>query len=100
MKSHRPNHAASEVVVGFDLTVEFPAHGMVQDRPIKVEKLNDRWVGSVHDYSALATAFMNRIEPGFRRIRSVLVGWDNSARHKKTKAWCWNTLLLGRFKLG
>ncbi|KAA0577944.1 glycosyltransferase [Azospirillum sp. B21] len=67
---------------GCDLTVEFPAHGMVHDAPRQVVKLNSAWTGSVHDYRELAGAFMRRIEPGFKRLRSVLVGWDNTPRHR------------------
>ena len=66
---------------GCDITVEFPAHGMVHDAPMEVESLNPEWSGSVHDYRELAGAFMRRTEPGFKRLRSVLVGWDNTPRH-------------------
>lgn len=66
---------------GCDITVEFPAHGMVNDEKLEVEQLNFDWTGEVHDYRELAAAFMRRVEPGFPRIRSVLVGWDNTPRH-------------------
>jgi GT2 family glycosyltransferase len=67
---------------GCDITVEFPAHGMVNDPPRPVEKINFDWTGAAHDYRQLAAAFMRRPEVGFRRIRSVLVGWDNTPRHR------------------
>lgn len=66
---------------GCDITVEFPAHGMVHDPARPVEKTNFDWTGSVHDYRELAAAFMRRVEPGFQRIRSVLAGWDTTPRH-------------------
>ncbi len=66
---------------GCDITVEFPAHGMVQDSKKDVSKINFDWTGSVHDYRQLAAAFMRRLEPGFPRIRSVLSGWDSTPRH-------------------
>lgn len=66
---------------GCDITVEFPAHGMVKDRAMPVELPDPKWQGEVHDYRKLAAAFMTRREPGFRRLRSVLVGWDNTPRH-------------------
>ncbi|MES2270200.1 MAG: glycoside hydrolase family 99-like domain-containing protein, partial [Pseudomonadota bacterium] len=66
---------------GANVTVEFPAHGMVHDPAMRVNKLNGAWTGSAHDYRHLATAFMNRIEPNFHRMRSVLVGWDTTPRH-------------------
>lgn len=65
---------------GCDITVEFPAHGMVHDEKMEVEKLNFDWTGAVHDYRELAAAFMRRVEGGFTRLRSVLVGWDNTPR--------------------
>lgn len=66
---------------GADITVEFPAHGMVHDPAIPVRRLDTDWVGNAHDYRELARAFMTREEPGFTRLRSVLVGWDTTPRH-------------------
>ncbi len=66
---------------GCDITVEFPAHGMVHDAPKSVERLNDDWKGAAHDYRELVRAFTRRLEPGFPRLRSVLAGWDSTPRH-------------------
>jgi GT2 family glycosyltransferase len=66
---------------GADITVEFPAHGMVHDPPQRVRRLNKVWKGNAHDYRELAGAFMSRPDPGFKRLRSVLVGWDTTPRH-------------------
>ena len=66
---------------GCDLTVEFPIHGMVQDPPKPVERLNFDWKGNAHDYRELVRAFTRRVEPDFLRLRSVLVGWDSTPRH-------------------
>lgn len=66
---------------GADITIEFPAHGMVHDPAIQVRRLDSNWVGNAHDYRELARAFMTREEVGFKRIRSVLVGWDTTPRH-------------------
>ena len=67
---------------GADITVEFPAHGMVHDAPLPVQRTNAAWTGNAHDYRELVNAFMSREEVGFKRIRSVLVGWDTSPRHQ------------------
>ena len=64
-----------------DISVEFPAHGMVNDPPKTVNRTNPKWTGQAHDYRELALAFMRREDPGFPRIRSVLVGWDSTPRH-------------------
>lgn len=66
---------------GADITVEFPAHGMIHDPAIQVRRLDSEWVGNAHDYRELARAFMTREEAGFKRLRSVLVGWDTTPRH-------------------
>jgi hypothetical protein len=55
---------------------------MVRDPPLQVTKLNHDWTGAAHDYRELAANFMTREEPGFKRIRSVLAGWDSTPRHK------------------
>lgn len=70
------------VQFGADITVEFPAHGMVHDAPLPVRRTNQAWTGNAHDYRELVNAFMSREEVGFKRIRSVLVGWDTSPRHQ------------------
>lgn len=66
---------------GADVTVEFPAHGMVHDPAQNVRRTNANWVGKAHDYRELCNAFMSRKEAGFKRFRSVLVGWDTTPRH-------------------
>lgn len=66
---------------GADITVEFPAHGMVHDPAQHVNRINPDWIGAAHDYRELCNAFMKRTEAGFKRIRSVLVGWDTTPRH-------------------
>lgn len=68
-------------IFGCDISVEFPAHGMVHDHARPVSKINFDWTGSTHDYRLLAGAFMKRVEAGFPRIRSVLAGWDSTPRH-------------------
>lgn len=67
---------------GCDITVEFPPHQMVHDNARKVEVVNPKYTGTVHDYRALAREYMVRQEPGWSRIRSVLVGWDNTPRRQ------------------
>lgn len=67
---------------GCDITVEFPPHGMVTDNSIPVRRVNKDWTGAAHDYRELAANYMKRDDAGFPRLRSVLVGWDNSPRHQ------------------
>lgn len=82
---------------GADLTVEFPAHGMVHDPAIPVRRLDPEWRGNAHDYRELASAFMKREEVGFKRLRSVLVGWDTTPRHP-TKSFVLQNANPGAFQ--
>jgi GT2 family glycosyltransferase/ubiquinone/menaquinone biosynthesis C-methylase UbiE len=66
---------------GCDLSVEFPPHFLAGTR-LDVEQTNPKWTGEARDYRALAKAFMQRDEVGFQRLRSVLVGWDHTARRQ------------------
>jgi len=77
--SAAPLHPAK---FGADITVEFPAHGMVHDPAQRVSRLNESWIGNAHDYRELCKAFIVRQDPGFKRLRSVLVGWDTTPRHQ------------------
>lgn len=70
-------------VWGCDIAVEFPPHEMVASPPLNVEKTNPDWTGTVHDYRELAINYMTRKEAGFKRLRSVLVGWDNTPRYRE-----------------
>ncbi len=67
---------------GCDISVEFPPHGMVHDQALQVSNRAKEFVGSVHDYRELAGEYMRREEPGWKRLRSVLVGWDNTPRRQ------------------
>jgi GT2 family glycosyltransferase len=82
---------------GADLTVEFPAHGMVHDPAISVHRTDADWHGNAHDYRELANAFVSRQEVGFSRCRSVLVGWDTTPRHP-TKSFVLQNANPGAFQ--
>ena len=68
---------------GCDITVEFPPHEMAKDRAIEVVKIDPEYSGQVHDYRLLAGQYMTRDEPAFKRIRTLLVGWDNTPRRRQ-----------------
>jgi hypothetical protein len=67
---------------GCDISVEFPPHGMVHDKAISITRTNPDFSGSVHDYRNLIFSYAKREEPGFKRLRTVLVGWDNTPRRQ------------------
>lgn len=73
---------ADPKLFGCDISVEFPPHDMVRSPPLNVVTTNPDWTGTAHDYRELAINYMTREEVGFKRLRSVLVGWDNTPRYR------------------
>jgi GT2 family glycosyltransferase len=67
---------------GFDAAVEFPPHhgGASPLEPDRV--LNPRFKGHVYDYSGTALHYMTKTPPGYRLFRTVMPGWDNTARRQ------------------
>jgi lipopolysaccharide biosynthesis protein len=70
------------MIFGCDISVEFPPHDMMQSPPLNVVRTNPDWTGTVHDYRELAINYMTREEAGFKRLRTVLAGWDNTPRYR------------------
>jgi GT2 family glycosyltransferase len=67
---------------GFDAAVEFPPHhgGLY---PFEVDRmLNSSFKGRVYDYPKTALHYMTRQLPHYRRFRTVMPGWDNTARRQ------------------
>jgi len=67
---------------GCDISVEFPPHGMVGNEEVDVEVTNPDYSGVVRNYRDLIIEYVKREEPGFTRLRSILVGWDNTPRRQ------------------
>ena len=67
---------------GFDAAVEFPPHegGVCPLAPHRV--LNPKFNGHVYDYPGTALHYMTRTPPGYRLFRTVMPGWDNTARRQ------------------
>ena len=71
---------SSPVEWGFDATVEFPPH-QGGSHPIAVTPVADRdWSGQVFAYDRTALHYMTRTLPDHRFFRTVMPGWDNTAR--------------------
>ncbi len=69
---------------GFDATCEFPPHGSFE-----CGLPRDKWPrffapfsGLLLDYERLVNHFLSRSQPGFRRLKTVTLDWDNTARKK------------------
>ncbi len=67
---------------GCDSAVEFPAHHIPDTHPPAERLLNPRFTGSVADYVEAAVRKAIRPHPGYRLYRSVMPGWDNTARRQ------------------
>jgi GT2 family glycosyltransferase len=67
---------------GFDAAVEFPPHegGVCPVVPDRV--LNPKFNGQVYDYPGTAVHYTTRRPPGYRLFRTVMPGWDNTARRQ------------------
>jgi len=67
---------------GFDAAVEFPPHASWVC-PLKPDGvLNPKFNGHVFDYPGTALDYMTRTPPGYRLFRTVMPGWDNTARRQ------------------
>jgi len=66
---------------GLDAVVEFPPHG-VRTPPInaQVDLTNPDFYGQVVDYRQFVLDSLARPEPPYRVHRTVMPGWDNTAR--------------------
>ena len=73
---------ASPVEWGFDATVEFPPH-QGGAHPLTVKPADTDWKGHVFGYDQTAVHYMTRPLPNHRLFRTVMPGWDNSARRPK-----------------
>jgi GT2 family glycosyltransferase len=69
---------------GCDAAVEFPAHHISDTRVPTAPLLNPHYTGSVADYVETAVRKATRPHPGYRLYRSVMPGWDNTARRQDT----------------
>ncbi|MCA8975177.1 MAG: glycoside hydrolase family 99-like domain-containing protein, partial [Planctomycetes bacterium] len=65
---------------GFDASVEFPPHEAGQPIDVPSAARDPDFVGVVHDYRRVVEAFCTRELPAYKRFRSVMPGWDNTAR--------------------
>ena len=61
---------------------------MVRDKKIDVVVTKNKFTGSIHEYRNLILEYVKREEPRFTRLRTVLVGWDNTPRRQN------NSLIL------
>jgi lipopolysaccharide biosynthesis protein len=67
---------------GCDFAVEFPTHDMHTVASVAVRDRSPAFRGSIYDYEELVLRYAAKAEPSFKRLRTVLSGWDNTARRQ------------------
>ena len=67
---------------GCDATVEFPAHYVPNQRLPQGAMLNTQFQGRIARYEDAVLRCATREQPGFTRYRTVMPGWDNTARRQ------------------
>jgi lipopolysaccharide biosynthesis protein len=73
------------VRLGFDAGVEFPPHGhQAIWLNARVDLTNPVFTGLVSSYRALVVQSLSRPQETFKLFRTVVPGWDNSARRPDT----------------
>jgi len=74
---------ADPELLGFDAAVEFPPHAL---SPISVahrcDFTNADFAGSVFNYRSFVTQSLTKRMPGFKLFRTLVPGWDNTARRQ------------------
>lgn len=72
-EDHRPD--------GFDANLEFVPHGLSQtDISAAIELKSRSFSGKVYDYKAAVQIALDQSDLDINRYRSVMLGWDNTAR--------------------
>ena len=67
---------------GFDASLEYPPHNMSAPIELPGEMMNRHFKGVVSDYRQIILRNVQRESPGFTRFRTVMPGWDNTARRQ------------------
>lgn len=68
---------------GFDAAIEFPPHGArMPAANEQVDIVNPDYRGTIVDYRQLVVESLAAPLPGYRRHRTVMPGWDNTARRQ------------------
>jgi GT2 family glycosyltransferase len=67
---------------GCDASMEFPAHFLPDTKTPDGALLNHSFAGEVGAYTDAAARFATREQPGFKRFRTVMPGWDNTPRRQ------------------
>lgn len=70
--------------IGFDATVEFPPHGLNIGEKSEYLQLaknhNPYFNGKIFDYVEAANQMMSQNWPSYKLFKTVMLGWDNTAR--------------------
>lgn len=76
-------HASENILpskYGFDSSVEYPPHQMAVPVKPRGKLLNKNYCGVISDYRKVVLRYMQKQIPAYTRFRTVMPGWDNTAR--------------------
>ena len=79
-KSHDPR------LLGFDSAVEFPPHGGTGVLPPPPDMRSSSFRGAVYDFRDTVLRYATAPLPAYPRSRTVMAGWDNTARYQDNAA--------------
>jgi len=70
--------------MGFDAAAEFPPHGIPTIPYVnpQLKITNPDYTGMVFDYQVIAEQMTNKHVPDYRLFKTVITGWDNTARRQ------------------
>jgi len=72
--------------LGFDAAVEFPPHNAGASIPPPEPLTNPNFRGLIFNYEDVTSRYINAPVPEYLRYRTVMLGWDNTARRQDRSA--------------
>jgi len=83
---------------GFDAAMEFPPHTATSGiNNHKVDIINKNFEGKVYDYKEVVDNACKVVEPDYKKFRTAMLSWDNTAR-KQDNSHIFNNFSISQYK--
>jgi glycosyltransferase involved in cell wall biosynthesis len=83
---------------GFDAAMEFPPHTAISTViNHKVDIINKNFEGRIYDYKEVVDNACNVVEPDYKKFRTAMLSWDNTAR-KQNNSHIFNNFSISQYK--
>lgn len=79
---------------GCDAAVEFPPHTVRSDVVRNVNLLNNQFEGAIFDYQQVVINECRKPKDSYKKFKTVMFGWDNTARKKDKSHIFYNFKLI------